>query len=99
MYRYITLCDGTDMGGELIIFHTNAPVSLLIQLEEQSCKASINGEEIPIWKEVVEANGFQFEYIDSCQNVTAHGTSDDWLMEHDIGSKITEHYIIENQLI
>lgn len=97
MKRQITLTDGTDMGGELLIFETNAPAELLKRLEEESCKAVMNDEDVPIWKNVVEENGFIFEFIDSHTHVTPYGTSTDWLEEHKVYSKIKEHYVIENQ--
>lgn len=97
MERYITLSDGTGMGGELIIFKTDAPVELLKQLEALSCEAVKADEDVPIWKEVVTNRGFEFKFIDSHQHVTAFGTSQDWLKEHAIGSKVTEHYVIDDQ--
>ena len=100
MERLITLTDGTGMGDALIIFKTNAPSDLLKSLEKDSCNVYINGgnyEDVPIWRDVLADKGYTLEYVDSCQHVTPYGTSTDWLENHDIGSKIQEHYVIENQ--
>lgn len=43
MSRYITLSDGTGMGGELIIFKTNAPIDVLKELENKCCELKKNG--------------------------------------------------------
>lgn len=36
--RYIALSDEPGMGGELIIFETNAPAERLKELERESCE-------------------------------------------------------------
>ena len=93
--RYITLSDGTGMDGELLIFLTNAPATLLKTLEKLSCEAIDRDEDAPIWSNILKEAGYAFEYIDSHQHVTAYGTSTEWLMNHEIGSAITEDYTIE----
>ena len=96
--RLITLTDGTDMGGMVIIFKTNAPIEELKELEKISNDIYINGgdeEDVPIWKNVLEEKGYAFDYVDEHEHVTAFGTSSDWLKEE--YPQITEHYCIENQ--
>lgn len=98
--RYIALTDGTTMGGELIIFKTNAPVEILKSLEKESCNVYINGgdyEDVPIWHEVITEKGYEFEFIDSCRHITPYTSSREWLSEHEIGAKICEHYVIDDQ--
>lgn len=98
--RLITLSDGTGMGDILIIFSTNAPSDLLRNLEKESCNIYINGggyDDVPIWGEVLSNKGYTFEYVDSHPHITPYGTSTDWLENHELGSKIREHYVIENQ--
>lgn len=96
--RLITLSDGTRMGGELLVFRTDAPAEVLSKLEKISCEIFINGsdaEKVPIWADVLEEKGYEFAYIDSCTHVTAYGTSSDWLEE--TFGEINEKYIIEDQ--
>lgn len=98
--RYVTLKDGTGMGDELLIFQTDAPVELLKNLEQESCQVYIDRgdyEDVPLWHKVLTDQGYTFEYIDSCEHVTPYGTSADWLESHEVGAKISEHYVIENQ--
>ena len=97
--RYITLSDGTSMGGELIIFKTNAPMELLKELETISCKAyeDKKEEDVPIWANVVQEKGFEFEYIASHQHITPFQSSSEWIENHPIGAKINEHYVIDDQ--
>lgn len=100
MERLITLTDGTGMGDALIIFKTNAPPDVLRSLEIVSCSVYLNGgsyDDVPIWSDELAKKGYVFEYVDSCTHVTPYGTSSDWLENHKIGSKINEHYVIENQ--
>ena len=96
--RLITLSDGTGMGGELLVFRTDAPAEVLSELEKISCEIFINGanyEDVPIWADVLKEKGYEFTYIDSCTHVTAYGTSSDWLEE--TFGEINEKYIIEDQ--
>lgn len=96
--RLISLMDGTDMGGMVVIFETNAPVEELKKLEKISNDVYLNGgdyEDVPIWREELEEKGYIFEYVDEHRNVTAYGTSTDWL--EDEYPEITEYYVIENQ--
>ena len=96
--RLITLSDGTRMGGELLVFRTDAPAEVLSELEKISCEIFINGadyEDVPIWADVLEENGYEFTYIDSCTHVTPYGTSGNWLEE--TFGEINEKYIIEDQ--
>lgn len=100
MERLITLTDGTGMGDALIIFKTNAPPDILRNLEIASCNIYIHGgsyDDVPIWSAELAKKGYVFEYVDSCRHVTPYGKSTDWLENHEIGSKINEHYVIENQ--
>lgn len=39
--RLITLSDGTGMGGELLVFRTDAPAEVLSELEKISCEIFI----------------------------------------------------------
>ena len=96
--RLITLSDGTRMGGELLVFRTDAPAEVLSELEKISCEIFINGadyEDVPIWADVLKEKGYEFTYIDSCIHVTAYGTSGDWLEE--TFGEINEKYVIEDQ--
>lgn len=96
--RLISLTDGTDMGGMLIIFKTNAPVNVLKEIEVISNGIYINGgdeDDVPVWREYLKQRGYNFEYIDECCHVTPFETSNDWLTTN--YSQITEHYVIENQ--
>jgi len=96
--RLITLTDGTDMGGQVILFKTDAPISELKKLEEISNDVYINdgdSEDVPIWANVLTDKGFTFDYVDEHQHVTAFGTSTEWLNEK--YPEITEHYCIDNQ--
>lgn len=48
--RLIALTNGTGMGGELIVFSTNAPKERLQALEKESCDVFLNGgdmEDVP----------------------------------------------------
>ena len=92
--RYIVLKDGTGMSGEAIIFATDAPKEILEKLEYESCRAYIENEEVPIWHDVLKEKGYTFDYVDSYENVTAYGTSDDWLKEK--FSEVTEKYVIDD---
>ena len=96
-YRLISLTDGTDMGGMVLVFETNAPIEELRKLEKISCDCYINGneEDVPIWKYVLENKGYVFDYVDEHRNVTPYRTSTTWL--EDEFPTITEHYCIENQ--
>lgn len=97
--RYITLSDGTSMGDELLIFITNAPADQLKNLEFL-CNNMYKQEpdaEVPIWSDVLTSFGYKFELIDSHAHVTPFNSSSGWLKSHDIYSKITEHYVLENQ--
>ena len=50
--RLIALTNGTGMGGELIVFSTNAPKERLQALEKESCDVFLNGgdmEDVPLW--------------------------------------------------
>lgn len=96
--RLITLCDCTDMGGELIVFKTNAPESELKELERVSCEVYLNGgdyEDVPIWANVLAKKGYICEFVASHQHITPYGTSSQWL--EDKFPEITETYTIENQ--
>ena len=95
--RLITLTDGTDMGGTLIVFETNAPAEDIKELERISndiCKTG-EWEDIPNWMEALESNGYICNYVDEHTHVTAYATSSEWLEE--TYPQITEHYTIENQ--
>lgn len=97
-HRLITLTDGTDMGGMIIVFKTNAPIEELKELVKISNDIYINNgneEDVPIWKNVLEEKGYVFDYVDEHEHVTAFRTSFDWLKEQ--YPQITEHYCIENQ--
>jgi len=97
--RYITLTDGTGMGGELIILKTDAPQEILKELEQRSCEIYAGGEEdVPIWYDEIRVHGYSCEIIDSYVHVTAYKRSDNWLKEHEIGKHIKEHYVIQNQM-
>lgn len=98
--RYITLTDGTGMGNQLIIFKTDAPVDVLKKLEKESCEVYLNGGDcfdVPIWAQVLEEQGYTCEFVGAHQHITPHGTSTVWLENHKIGSRIREHYTIDNQ--
>lgn len=92
--RLITLSTGNGMGDELIVFKTNAPIDFLKNLEKISNEAQKNGDEVPIWMDIVIDNGYQFEFINSHRHVTAYGTSTDWLEKN--FPKIKENYSIES---
>lgn len=94
--RLITLSDGTGMGGELIVFNTNAPISRLKELELLSKEIICDGgtaEDVPIWANILSKEGYEFNYVNSHTHVTAYGTSKDWLERN--YPQITEKYIIE----
>ena len=93
--RYITLSDGVGMGDVLIVIKTNAPKTLLKELETISCEAYKSGDEVPLWWKEVTEQGYEYEIIDSRSHVTAHGTSEDWLQRHKEWGTILEHYVIE----
>ena len=96
--RLIALSDGTDMGGELYVFKTNAPSEVLSELEKISCDIFINGgdyEDVPIWENVLQEKGYEFSFVDSHTHVTPYGTSRSWLEEN--YGEINEKYTIENQ--
>lgn len=90
--RLITLSDGNSMGGELIVFKTNAPVDFLKNLEKISNEK--NGDGVPIWMDIAINNGYQFEFIDSHRHVTAYGTSSDWVEKN--FPNVKEKYSIED---
>lgn len=96
--RLIALTNGTGMGGELIVFSTNAPKERLQALEKESCDVFLNGgdmEDVPLWYEVLEKEGYVFSYEDSHSNISVYGTSAEWLKEK--YPDITEQYVIEDQ--
>lgn len=96
--RFITLTDGTDMGGMVIVFKTNAPIEELKELERVSNAVYINGgdmEDVPIWANVIIDKGYVFDYVDEHEHITVLGTSREWLKEE--YPQITEHYCIDNQ--
>lgn len=96
--RLVTLTDGTDMGGMMYVFKTNAPIEELKELERISNDVYINGgdyEDVPIWANVLKEKGYIFDYIDEHTNVTSFGTSSEWLKEK--YPEIKEHYCIDNQ--
>lgn len=98
MTRLITLTDGTDMGGMVIVFKTNAPSEELKELEKISNDIYINGGEakdVPLWKNVLEEKGYVFDCVGYHRHITPYGTSEEWL--EDKYSSVTEHYVIENQ--
>ena len=97
--RYITLCDGTCMGDELLIFITDAPIDELKKLETL-CNDMYKQEknpETPIWSDVLTSLGYKFEFVDSHAHITPFSSSSEWIASHEVYSKITEHYILENQ--
>lgn len=96
--RLVTLTDGVGMGGELLIFKTNAPKEHLKELELlcRNLKQENPDNEIPIWSEVLTSNGYIFEFVDSHGHVTPFNTSSAWLEEHEIYKNITEHYIVND---
>lgn len=96
--RFISLMDGTEMGDMLLIFKTDAPVEELKELERISNEVYLNSgdyDDIPIWSYVLKQKGYKFNYIDEHRNVTAYGTSGEWLKEK--YPHIEEHYCIKNQ--
>ena len=97
--RLIALTDRTGMGGSVIIFKTNAPIEELKELERISNKVYIsgskNGEDVPIWADVLVNKGYIFDYVDEHQHITPCGTSTDWLSEKYPQTK--ERYIIDDQ--
>lgn len=76
--RKIALYDGTGMGGELIIFKTNAPAQFLKELEEKSTIQVLAGKDHIIWADECANKGYIFEYVDHHQHITAYGTSVEW---------------------
>ena len=96
--RLITLTDGTDMGGMIFVFKTNAPIEKLKELEKISNDVYINGddeEDVPIWANALEEKGYACDYVDEHEHVTVFETSSDWLKEE--YPQIKEHYRIDNQ--
>ena len=96
--RLIALTDGTDMGGMVIVFETNAPINELKELEKISNDIYINGgeeEDVPLWKNILEAKGYIFDCVGYHRHITRYGTSKEWLEEK--YPQITEHYLIDNQ--
>lgn len=96
--RLITLSDGSGMGDCRYVFNTDAPSEVLKELERESCAVYRNGgndEDVPIWADVLNTQGYTFDYVDECENVTAFGTSSDWVNVK--YPQIIEHYCIENQ--
>lgn len=96
--RLISVSDGTAMGDELIIWRTDAPKKRLRELEKQSCQVYIDGgeyDDVPVWRDVLTGEGYQFEYIDSCQHVTPFTSSDEWMKTN--YRQAREHYTIDNQ--
>ena len=85
--RKFGLYDGDGMGGELIIFESNAPTTELQQLE------NISQDNAPIWSVVLTEKGYVCEYIDSCTNITPYTTSEEWQKEN--FPEVTEFYYID----
>ena len=89
--RLIVLQDGTSMGDYIYVFRTDAPASRLKKLLDECNKIYINGgceEDIPYWSEVIESEGYLFDYIDeTCVSSSYAGNFDD----------IKERYVIDNQ--
>lgn len=52
-------------------------------------------EDVPLWYEVLEKEGYVFSYEDSHSNISVYGTSAEWLEEK--YPDITEQYVIEDQ--
>jgi hypothetical protein len=97
-FRMVSLSDGTGMGDMCYIFKTNAPVERLKELEKVSCDAYLHGngyEDVPLWFEVLEKEGYVFNCIDECQHVGPYMSSTTWLETK--YKKVKEHYVIENQ--
>ena len=95
--RLITLSDGTGMGGELLVFRTDAPAEVLSEIGKISCEI-LSTELIMrtfLYGRCFKEKGYEFTYIDSCTHVTAYGTSSDWLEE--TFGEINEKYVIEDQ--
>lgn len=90
--RIIFLNEGTGMGGEKLVFSTNAPAVELKKLEEESNKLYAKGEDVPIWAEVLNQKGYVFEFIDSHAHVNAWNTSSAWAKEK--YPSVTEEYTI-----
>lgn len=93
--RYIALSDESGMGGELIILQTNAPAKRLKELERESCEIYTKGdyEDIPIWQDVLEYEGYECFIIESHPHVTPYDTSKDWQQEK--YPEIKEFYYID----
>lgn len=86
------------MNDRTIVFETNAPVEELKKLEIVSNDVYINGgseEEVPIWAKLLKERGYNFDYIDEHQHVTAYGSSAEWLKSK--YDHVKEYYIIDNQ--
>ena len=97
--RLIALSDGTRDQDSLIVFETNAPVEILKKLEKQSCDVFLSGsgcyDDVPIWRDVLTEQGYEFNCIDSQFHTIGFKTSEQWLK--DDFPDITEKYVIENQ--
>ena len=91
--RNIVLSDSNGMDGELVILRTNAPINRLKSLEKESQKLYANGEDVPIWADILEAEGYMCDIVDSCRHVTPYCRSDDWQKEY--YPEVTEFYNIE----
>lgn len=91
--RKFGLYDGEGMGGELIIFESDAPVFRLKKLEKLSKECFRKNKEIPIWSIVLQSNGYTCEYIDSCSHVTPYTTSGEWQKEN--FPEVKEFYFID----
>ena len=96
--RLVTLCDGAGMGGELIVFETDAPVEELKRLEQISCQIFHDGRDsndVPIWADVLANKGYTLNCINSHVHASALATSSEWLEK--TYPFVTEHYVIEDQ--
>ena len=95
--RLIALTNGTGMGGELIVFSTNAPKERLQALEKESCDVILNGgdmEDVPLWYEVLEKEGYVFSYEDSHSNISVYGTSAEWLEDKYLSTKALKRLML-----
>lgn len=92
--RLIFLREGTGMGGELLVFQTDAPVEELQNLEKESNKLYAKGEDVPIWEEVLRRKGYVFDFVDNHAHVNAWKTSGEWAEEN--YPSVSEKYTIGN---
>jgi hypothetical protein len=96
--RKVALTDGTCMDDSLYIFLTDAPIEKLKELEKISCDAYINGkgyEDVPVWSEELEKEGYTFNYVDEHPHIGPFDSSESWFNKY--YSDVTESYLIENQ--